>query len=124
MYRALPMRWRVLVKRGAEAHPLRRPFCTEATWRPVQSWDETECDVEIVEEINFKRSDDELLSELGRLGRYTGRHLLTAVGDFGVSFAQSKAYKASRGESVVLAEISDWMKKEIENLFREFVPPS
>jgi hypothetical protein len=124
MYRALPMRWRVLVKRAAEGHPLRRPFCTEATWRPVRSWDETECNVEIVEEINFSRSDDELLSELVRLGRYTGRHLLTAAGDFGVSFEQAKVYKAAAGESVVLAEISDWMKKELENLFREFGRPS
>ena len=51
---------------------------------------------------------------------YTGRHLLTSAGDFAVQFEQSKAYNAPAGESVVLAEISDWIRKDMESLFREF----
>lgn len=124
MYRALPMRWSVAVERGAEGSPFRRPYCTEATWRPVQSWDEIECDVELVEKIDFNWSDDELIPELARLGRYAGRHLTTAEGNMAVQFEQSNAYKASAGESVVLAEISDWLTKDIESLFREFGRPS
>lgn len=116
MYRALPMRWRVFVERGADG----RSFRTDATWRPVQSWGEVECDVELVEGIEFNWSDDELIPELIRLGRYAGRNLLTGAGDFAVQFVQSKAYKASAGESIVLTEISDWLEKDIESLFREF----
>lgn len=123
MYQALPMRWSIVVKRAAEGLPFRQPFCTEATWIPVQRWDEIECDVELVDVIDFNWSDDELIPELVRLGRYTGRHLLTTAGDFAVQFEQSKAYKAQAGESVVLAEISDWIRKDIENLFREFGRP-
>lgn len=123
MYQALPMRWRVVVKRATEGFPFRRPFCTEATWIPVQTWDEIECNVELLEEIDFNWSDDELIPELVRLGRYTGRHLLTSAGDFAVQFEQSKAYKAPAGDSVVLAEISDWIKKDIESLFHEFGQP-
>lgn len=120
MYRALPMRWSVVVARGADG----RSFLTEATWRPVQSWGEVECEVELVEEIEFKRPDDELIPKLARLGRYAGRHLLTATNDFAARFEQSKAYKASAGESVVLADISDWLVKDIKSLFREFSRPS
>lgn len=123
MYQALPMRWWVVVKRATEGVPFRQPFCTEATWTPVQTWDEIECHVEIVEEIDFNRSDDELIPELVRLGRYAGRHLLTSAGDFAVQFEQSKGYKAPAGDSVVLAEISDWIKKDIESLFHEFGQP-
>lgn len=120
MYRALPMRWCIVVARGADG----RPFRTHATWRPVQSWGEVECDVELVEEIEFNWSDDELIPELAGLGRYAGRHLLTGAGDFAVQFEQSKAYMASAGESVVLTEISDWLANDIESLFREFGRPS
>lgn len=116
MYRALPMRWSVAVLRGSEG----RPFRTAATWRPVPSWSEVECDVQLVEKINVNWSDDELVPELARLGRYAGRHLLTAEGNFAVQFQQSNAYKASAGESVVLTEISDWLAKDIGSLFREF----
>lgn len=120
MYQALPMRWSVVVKRAAAGLPFRQPFRTEATWIPVQRWDEIECDVEIVDVIDFNWSDDELIPEVVRLGRYTGRHLLTSAGDFAVQFEQSKAYNAPAGESVVLAEISDWIRKDMESLFREF----
>ena len=120
MYRALPMRWRVVVEQGADG----RSFRTDATWRPVQSWGEVECDVELVEKIEFNWSDDELIPELARLGRHAGRYLLTSSGDFAVQFEQSKAYKASAGESVVLTEISDWLANDFESLFREFGRPS
>lgn len=120
MYRALPMRWRVVVARGADG----RSFRTDATWRPVQSWGETDCDVELVEEIEFNWLDDELIPELARLGRYAGRHLLTGAGDLAVQFEQSTAYRASAGESIVLTEISDWLARDIECLFREFGRPS
>jgi hypothetical protein len=116
MYRALPMRWRLAVARRAEG----RGFLTEASWRPVQSWDEAGCDVELVETIDFKRSDDTLISELTSCGRYAGRHLLISMANLAVRFEQSNAYKASPGESVVLTEISDWLAKDIESLFREF----
>lgn len=124
MYRALPMRWSVAVKRGAEGRPFRQPFRTEATWHPVQSWDEIECDVELVEEMDSNWSDDKLISDLTRLGRDAGRHLITAARDFGVEFAKAKTNKVLSGESVVLAEISDWLAKDIESLFREFCRPS
>lgn len=120
MYRALPMRWSVVVARGADG----RVFRTDATWRPVQSWNEVECDVKLVEEVTFSWSDDELIAELVRLGRYAGRHLLTGAGNSAVQFVQSTAYKASAGESVVLTEISDWLAKDIESLFHEFGRPS
>lgn len=124
MYQSSPMRWSVVVERGIEERPFKRPFCTEATWRPVQSWDEIECDVELVEKINSNRPDDELVPELARLGRFTGRYLLTASRNFAVQFEQSKAYKAAPGESVVLVEISNWIAKDIESLFREYGRPS
>ncbi|UCV15477.1 type I restriction enzyme HsdR N-terminal domain-containing protein [Quatrionicoccus australiensis] len=121
MYRALPMRWRVVVARGADG----RSFRTDATWRPVQNWGEVECDVELVEEIEYNWSnDDELIHGLVELGRYAGRHLLIGAGNFAVQFVQSNAYKASAGESVVLTEISDWIAKDIDSLFREFGRPS
>jgi hypothetical protein len=119
MYRALPMRWNVVVERGAD----RRPFRTKATWRPVQSWSEVDCDVELVEEIDFNWSDETLTSELVRLGRYAGRHLLISTANLAVPFGQSSAYKASVGESAVLTEISEWLAKDIESLFREFGRP-
>lgn len=119
MYRALPMRWSVVAARDAEG----RSFRTEATWHPVQSWSEVGCDVEILEKIDFNRPDDKLISELSKLGRYAGRNLLISEGNHAVQFEQSNAYKASAGESVVLAEISDWIQKDIKSLFREFGRP-
>ena len=120
MYRALPMRWRVVVAQGVDG----RSFRTDATWRPVQNWGEVECDVELVDEIEFNwSSDDELIHELVGLGRYAGRHLLTGAGNFSVQFVQSNAHKASAGESVVLAEISNWLTKDIQSLFCEFGRP-
>jgi len=123
MYQALPMRWSVVVKRATEGLPFRQPFRTEATWIPVLSWDQIECNVELVEAIDFNWSDDELIPELVRLGRYTGRYLLTTAADFGVQFAQSNMHKAPVGDSVVLAEISDWIRNDIESLFHEFGRP-
>lgn len=119
MYRALPMRWSVVVQRGVEERPFRRAFRTEATWRPVKSWDEIECNVELVEKIDFNRSDNDLITELTLLGRYTGEYLRISEGDFAVQFEQSKTNKNAAGESVVLTKISDWLENDIKSLFRE-----
>lgn len=117
MYRALPMRWEVVVSRSADSGVIH----TATTWRPVQSWSEAGCDVVHAEKIDFDwLDDDELTLELTSLGRYAGRHLLISERSMAIQFEQSNGYKASAGESVVLAEISDWVTKDIESLFREF----
>jgi hypothetical protein len=124
MYRALPMRWMVEVERGADWHPLRKPFRTQATWRPVHDWDEIECDVEIVDKIDFNRPDRKLTEELASLGRYAGRHLHISSGNFNFRFEQSLSNSLFVSNSVVLAEISKWMANDVRDLFRELGRPS
>ncbi len=115
MYCALPIRWEVQLEQATNGHSLHHG------WRPVAEWCQAGADVSFINKTPtgfLGRNFRELDQELKNLGRRHGG-TLQGGGSMRVPHFNGFTPRGSfNGETSVMHKVCDWIKSDVERLFR------